>query len=52
MAVWTYRALSAGGRLGITSTPTVFVNGRIIAGAQPIEVFQSVIDEELARGGK
>ena len=45
-------ALAAGGRLGITSTPTVFVNGRIISGAQPIEVFQSVIDDELARGGK
>jgi protein-disulfide isomerase len=45
-------ALSAGGRLGITSTPTVFVNGRIVSGAQPIEVFQSVIDDELARGGK
>ena len=45
-------ALSAGGRLGITSTPTVYVNGRMINGAQPIEVFQSVIDEELARSGK
>jgi protein-disulfide isomerase len=45
-------ALSAGGRLGITSTPTVFVNGRMISGAQPIEVFQSVIDEELARTAK
>jgi protein-disulfide isomerase len=45
-------ALGVGGRLGITSTPTVFVNGRMINGAQPIEVFQAVIDEELARGGK
>jgi len=45
-------ALAAGGRLGITSTPTTFVNGRIVSGAQPIEVFQSVIDDELARGGK
>ena len=45
-------ALGVGGRLGISSTPTVFVNGRMINGAQPIEVFQSVIDEELARGGK
>ena len=45
-------ALGVGGQLGITSTPTVFVNGRMINGAQPIEVFQSVIDEELARGGK
>jgi protein-disulfide isomerase len=43
-------ALAAGGRLGISSTPTVYVNGRMINGAQPIEVFESVIDEELARG--
>ena len=45
-------ALGAGARLGITSTPTVYVNGRLINGAQPIEVFQAVIDEELARSGK
>jgi protein-disulfide isomerase len=45
-------ALGVGGQLGITSTPTVYVNGRMINGAQPIEVFQSVIDEELARTGK
>ncbi|HXD16161.1 MAG TPA: thioredoxin domain-containing protein [Vicinamibacterales bacterium] len=45
-------AIRAGGRLGIQSTPTVYVNGRMINGAQPIEVFQAVIDEELARGGK
>jgi protein-disulfide isomerase len=45
-------ALGVGGRLGITSTPTVFVNGRMINGAQPMDVFQSVIDDELARGGK
>ncbi|HEY3092363.1 MAG TPA: thioredoxin domain-containing protein [Vicinamibacterales bacterium] len=45
-------AIRAGGRLGIQSTPTVFVNGRMINGAQPIEVFQGVIDEELARSGK
>src|SRR4029079_5420672 len=43
-------ALAAGNRLGISSTPTVYVNGRMINGAQPIEVFESVIDEELARG--
>jgi protein-disulfide isomerase len=45
-------ALGNGGRLGISSTPTVFVNGRMISGAQPIEVFQSVIDDELTRTGK
>jgi protein-disulfide isomerase len=43
-------ALTAGNRLGISSTPTLYVNGRMINGAQPIEVFESVIDEELARG--
>jgi protein-disulfide isomerase len=43
-------ALAAGNRLGISSTPTVYVNGRMINGAQPIEVFEAVIDEELARG--
>jgi protein-disulfide isomerase len=42
-------ALAAGSRLGIGSTPTVYVNGRMINGAQPIEVFESVIEEELAR---
>ena len=42
-------ALANGNRLGISSTPTVYVNGRMINGAQPIEVFESVIDEELAR---
>lgn len=31
-----------------TGTPTFFVNGRVITGAQPIETFRSIIDEELA----
>jgi protein-disulfide isomerase len=34
--------------LGIRSTPTFFVNGLAIVGAQPLEVFQQVIDKELA----
>jgi len=42
-------ALAVGSRLGIGSTPTVYVNGRMINGAQPLEVFEAVIDEELAR---
>jgi protein-disulfide isomerase len=45
-------SLGAGTRLGITSTPTVYVNGRMVNGAQPIEVFQAVIDDELARSAK
>jgi protein-disulfide isomerase len=34
--------------LGISSTPTFFINGLAIVGAQPLEVFQQVIDKELA----
>jgi protein-disulfide isomerase len=41
--------VSQGGRLGVNSTPTVYVNGRRLSGAQPYEVFAAVIDEELAR---
>jgi protein-disulfide isomerase len=41
--------VSLGSRLGVNSTPTVFVNGRRISGAQPYEVFAAVIDEELSR---
>jgi protein-disulfide isomerase len=41
-------SLQEGGRLGITGTPTFFVNGRILVGSQPLEEFVRVIDEELA----
>lgn len=34
-------------RLGVTGTPTFFVNGRRIVGAQPVEAFAAVIEEEL-----
>lgn len=34
--------------LGINSTPTFFINGIALIGAQPFEVFQQVIDLELA----
>jgi protein-disulfide isomerase len=34
--------------LGIRSTPTFFINGLAIVGAQPLEVFEKVIDAELA----
>jgi len=38
---------ASGERLGITGTPAFFINGRFVTGAQPDEVFQRVIDEEL-----
>ena len=34
--------------LGVRSTPTFFINGLAVVGAQPLEVFQQVIDKELA----
>ena len=34
--------------LGVRSTPTFFINGLAVVGAQPFEVFQQVIDLELA----
>jgi protein-disulfide isomerase len=35
--------------VGAKGTPTTFVNGRKITGAQPIETFRILVDEELAR---
>jgi protein-disulfide isomerase len=42
-------SVGAGAALGVSSTPTIFVNGRMLEGAQPYEVFAAAIDEELAR---
>ncbi|MEZ4298366.1 MAG: thioredoxin domain-containing protein [Polyangiaceae bacterium] len=36
-------------KLGATGTPTFFINGHQIRGAQPIERFRARIDKELAR---
>ena len=30
------------------STPTFFINGLAIVGAQPLDIFKQVIDKELA----
>ncbi len=37
-----------GQRLGVTGTPTFYINGRPVVGAQPYTVFASAINEELA----
>lgn len=34
--------------LGVTGTPTFFINGLAIVGAQPLQVFKQVIDQELS----
>ncbi len=34
--------------LGLTGTPSFFINGRVVVGALPISSFTAIIDEELA----
>jgi protein-disulfide isomerase len=41
--------VAEGSRLGVNSTPTIYINGRVLSGAQPYETFVAVIDEELAK---
>jgi len=38
--------------LGVTGTPTFFLNGRAVHGNQPLKVFADVVDQELTRGSK
>ena len=40
---------SAGRSAGVSGTPTTFVNGRIVNGAQPFSAFQAVIEDELSK---
>ena len=35
--------------LGARGTPTFFVNGRLMVGAQPFDVFQTIIEERLGK---
>jgi len=41
-------SMDEGQRVGVQSTPTFFINGRLIVGAANYEQFARVIDEELA----
>jgi protein-disulfide isomerase len=38
-----------GAGLGLTGTPSFFINGRQLVGAQPLTAFQKIIDAELAK---
>lgn len=44
--------IADGSAAGVTGTPAIFVNGRLIVGAQPFAAFKAVIDEELKKLGK
>ena len=39
--------MAEGRYLGVTGTPAFVINGKLLAGAQPTEVFQQVIEREL-----
>jgi protein-disulfide isomerase len=41
------RDLIDGAQLGVTGTPTFFINGREISGNQPLRAFEAIVDEEL-----
>ncbi len=43
--------IAAGGALGIRSTPTFFINGRMVKGALPPQYFDQAIRIELGRAG-
>jgi protein-disulfide isomerase len=38
-------------RVGVNGTPSFFINGRSLVGAQPVDAFKRVIDEELKKKG-
>jgi protein-disulfide isomerase len=40
---------AAGRKIGARGTPTFFINGKVLLGAQPIEAFRAKIEEELKR---
>ncbi|GAB5494327.1 MAG: hypothetical protein Phog2KO_45420 [Phototrophicaceae bacterium] len=38
-------------QIGASGTPTFFINGRFVSGAQPFDVFARIIEEELETAG-
>lgn len=46
-AVTAQQAIARG--FGASGTPSFFINGRNLRGAQPLQAFKAVIDQELAR---
>jgi protein-disulfide isomerase len=38
--------------LGVSGTPSFFLNGRAVNGSRPLKVFADVVDEELARAAR
>lgn len=43
--------VAEGQNLGVSGTPTFFINGLMMVGAQPQSAFEAIIDAELKNGG-
>lgn len=41
------KEFALGGEVGVSATPTFYINGRQLVGAMPFESFKAIIDEEL-----
>jgi protein-disulfide isomerase len=46
------KSLALADKLGIRGSPTFFINGRQISGAQPFERFKEIIDLEIKSASK
>jgi protein-disulfide isomerase len=45
--------MKQGESLGVSGTPSMFINGRKVVGAQPLDALKPIVEEELAKvGGK
>lgn len=42
------KSVEEGVMAGVTGTPAFFINGIMVSGAQPLEVFKEIIDNEIA----
>lgn len=40
--------MDQGNKLNVRSTPSFFINGKPLSGAQPVEAFKEIIDDQLA----
>ncbi len=39
-------------RLGLTGTPSLFINGRLLVGSKPYEALRTIVEEELKRASQ
>jgi protein-disulfide isomerase len=50
IAAGIQKDMQQGSSLGANGTPTFFINGRELVGAQPADQFKQIIDDELKKG--